>query len=332
MGELLKRLAALALLTAATACTHTPPAYVSPIDGAGTVTAPAGEPTGSPLGPLATALQSEIASALQATAWPDLNPSMEAVIAGPPAAPEVEDCGSPDTTPGDDCTWGSADAATKVVLVGDSIGLSYANPFRLIAEHSGGRIQVHAETLAGCQFADDLIDNPDDSVMAACPSRKQHAIDYINTTKPSVVVASNSYGEKKVGGTKLSQKDWADSVQRILAKLQPSGARIVMLSAPPADVKISDCYGKRSSTPPSCVSKVTDQWSAMANTEQGIAGAVAGLWVDSRPWFCGSRPLCPAFVGTTPTKFDAAHMSPAYGEKIAPVIAESFTAAGVPLA
>ena len=207
--------------------------------------------------------------------------------------------------------------------------LSYANPLRLVAENSGGRVQLHIETLPGCQFADDLIDNPDEGVMDVCPARKQHAVDYINNAKPQVVVVSNSYGQKTVGGNPISQEQWADSVQRILAKFKANTAKIVMLSAPPADVKISDCYGKRSSTPAECISKVTDQWHAMAETERGIADALGGAWVDSRQWFCSSRQLCPAFVDVTPTKFDAAHMSPAYGEKISPVIAEAFAAAAI---
>lgn len=84
--------------------------------------------------------------------------------------------------------------------------------------------------------------------------------------------------------------------------------------------------------PADCISKVTDQWTEIAKADQGIAAAAEGIWVDSRPWFCNARSLCPAFVDGTPTKYDASHMSPAYGVKITPEIAESFTAAGVPFA
>jgi len=163
-----------------TGCQHQPPAYVSRVDsGAAADTA-----ADSQMGPLGLALQREISEALKATAWPELNPSMESVIQGAPAAPEVEGCGSPSTTPGDDCTWGSPDAPVRIVLVGDSIGLSYANPLRLVAENSGGRVQLHIETLPGCQFADDLIDNPDEGVMDVCPARKQHAVDTSTTRNP----------------------------------------------------------------------------------------------------------------------------------------------------
>ena len=67
----------------------------------------------------------------------------------------------------------------------------------------------------------------------------------------------------------------------------------------------------------------------MAKTEQRLAKSVGGVWVDSRPWFCSEDGLCPSFVGSTPTKHDAVHMTRAYEEKIYPVIDESFRAAGV---
>lgn len=316
-----------ALVIGITGCQHTPPPYVSHVNDGATGPATSTEAAGPPLGPLATALQAEIGDALKATNWPDLNPSMESVITGPPSAPEVVLCGSPNVTPGDDCTWGAADAPTKIVLVGDSIGLSYANPLRLIALNSNGQIQLHSEALPGCQFADDLIENADEGIMEACPARKQHAIDVINSTKPAVVIVANSYGEKRIGSRTLSQADWGGSVQRILAKITAPG-KTVMLSAPPADVNIADCFARRGAVPADCISKVTMLWRTMADAGKGIAEAVGGVWVDSRTWFC-DRQMCPAFVGVTPAKRDAAHMSPAYGEKISPVIAESLKAAGV---
>lgn len=319
------------LVLGATGCQHTPPPYVSPIDGGGSARASAEAPppteSGAPIGTLGTSLQSEIRDALKAVDWPNLDPSMDAVITGLPAAAEVRACGSPNVVPGNDCTWGAADAPVRIVLVGDSIALSYANPLRLVALNSNGQIQVHSEALPGCQFADELIDNPDESIKDACPGRKQHAVDYINSAKPTAVIVSNSYGEKRIGARQITPKDWSDSVQRLLAKLTASG-KVVMLSAPPADVNIADCYARRGAKPADCISRVQNQWGTVADAEQGIAQAVGGVWVDSRPWLCFEQ-MCPAFVGVTPTKFDAAHISPAYGEKISPVIAESLRIAGI---
>jgi hypothetical protein len=209
--------------------------------------------------------------------------------------------------------------------------MTYAGPLREIALNSGGQVQVRSEAMYGCQFVDDLVTITDKPVVDACPGRKQHAIDVINSTKPAVVIISNSYLSKKIEGTgqELTPGAWLDSMHRILARFSGSTKKIVFLAPPPADKEISDCYGKRSSTPADCISVVKSQWSSMAESEQNIAKSIAGTWIDSRPWFCSDGRLCPSFVGSTPTKFDLAHMSPAYGQKIAPVIREAFSQGGV---
>jgi peptidoglycan/LPS O-acetylase OafA/YrhL len=294
------------------------------------------------LGPLASALQDEIVTALKATEWPLLDPSMESAITTPGQAPEVERCGStdpvrhnPPINPVDDaelCTWGSPSAPTRVFLVGDSIALSYARPLLEIALNSGGQVQVHTEWMSGCQFVNDQIANPDQSIVDDCPRRKQHAIDLINAAQPDVVIVSNSYeGDKPVYGTnrRLTPHEWAESLQQIVNKFRYSTKKIVLLAPPPADKEISDCYGTLSSTPADCISQVPSQWLSMAHAEQDLAESIGGTWVDSRPWFCSNGGPCPSFVGSTPTKHDRAHMTPAYGLKIYPVMEESFKEAGV---
>ena len=128
---------------------------------------------------------------------------------------------------------------------------------------------------------------------------------------------------------KLTPREWAESMRQIVEKFRDSTKKIVFLAPPPADKNISDCYGTRSSTPADCISRVTSQWLSMAKAEQDLAESIGATWVDSRPWFCNERGLCPSFVGSTPTKHDEVHMTPAYGEKIYPVMEESLRQAGV---
>lgn len=279
-------------------------------------------------GPLGTALQQQIAVAAKATAWPTLAPPMEEAIGGLTAPTEVIACGDVGTHD-QNCVWGSPSAPFRMVLVGDSIAVAYGGPLRQIAEGSGGRIQIHTLALSGCQFSADDIFNADPENVAACPGVKAQAIDVINTTKPDVVVISDSYSEKKRVGSDqdLTSVEWARGMQRIVDKFRANTRKIVWLAAPPADQNIATCYGKRGSTPADCLSKVTDQWLDMAQAEQDVARGSGGVWIDSRPWFC-SDGGCPAFVGSTPTKRDTAHLTKAYGEKISPVIAESLRAVG----
>lgn len=306
---------------------YTPP-RVSAIEVATDTTA-AAKPEPS-IGPATAALRNEIADALKATDWPKLDPTMEAVIAGPEAAPEVVPCGTPTTVDVAKCSWGDPKAPTQIVVVGDSVALSYVGPLRRIALDSGSQIQVHTQALPGCQFVDDLIENPDQKLMDACPGRKQEAVDFINATKPTAVIIANSYGYKRVRGEhdEMTPAAWRDSVRRIVDKFRLSVGKVVMLSAPPADILIGECFGTRSSNPGDCISKVTRLWQNIAYNEQQLAAAEGGVWIDSRSWFCLGFE-CPSFAGITPTKHDRVHMAPEYGDKIYPAIQESFRAAGV---
>lgn len=283
------------------------------------------------LGPATAALRDEINAALRAEEWPAFEPSMESVITGTPAPQEIQWCGLPQIPRGSKCAWGSPDAPTRAVLVGDSIAMGYAGPLRELAETSDGRLFIQSEAMYGCQFIDDSVTTPDEDVAEVCPERKQHAIDVINTTKPDLVFIADVYGDEKVDaqGRKLSYADWGDSMRRMIDRFRDSGSRVVFLSPAPPDVTISECYGKRSSTPADCIGGVSEEWREMADIEQNIARDIGGVWIDSRPWFCNGSRQCPAFVGTVPTKMDWAHPSPAYGLKIAPAIAESFRAAGL---
>jgi len=276
-------------------------------------------------GPLTAALQREIADALEATDWPRLDPSMESVIGGTARqGPEIEDCdgtvrvGPPDALL---CTWGSSSAPTRAVLVGDSIAMNYAAPLTELALNSGGQLQLHAEWMPDCRFAEGF-DGPVPQMYEAvpCKDRTQHAIDVINSTKPDVVIVSNSY----LGDDNLVD-GWATSLRQTTEKFRESTKKIVFLSPPPPDKKIGECFGTQSSKPADCIGRVTEQWRSMAEAEQ----SVAGTWIDSRPWLCSPDGLCPIFVATTPMKQDLVHLTPAYSSKISPVIGESLRQAGI---
>jgi peptidoglycan/LPS O-acetylase OafA/YrhL len=288
------------------------------------------EPSQASLGPLASALQQQITTALSATQWPHLNPSMESGMSESWPI-ELVKCSLPTPASDQECTWGSPSAPTRIVVVGDSVAMHYANSLRELALTSGGQIQVHVEAMGGCPFSEAEVFTSDQKLIDACPARKKHAVDYINANKPTVVLISNTYGGYRRVGVEhaTTPDDWFDAVRQMVDKVRDSTAEIAWLAAPPDDKNIKACYGKRSSVPEDCISRITNQWLSMAATERRLAEALGGSWVDSRPWFCSIDGLCPSFVGSTPTKHDAVHSTRAYEEMIHPVIDESLRAAGV---
>jgi peptidoglycan/LPS O-acetylase OafA/YrhL len=301
-----------------------------PVLAAGPVPADASE-VGPKLGPLTSELQKQIAQALTTTEWPQLDPSMETAMRTPESPLEVHACNGVDPMTAQTCTWGASAAPTRVVVVGDSVALSYGGPLRQLALNSGGQIQLHVAAMGGCEFADAAIFNPDQSIVDACPQFTQRVVDLINSTRPDVVIVSNIYGSKRLVGEQQSMttSEWSRSLRDVIGKFRANTREVVMLSAPPADKNIRECYGDRSSVPADCISRVDETWRSIARAEQQVAAATGATWIDSRPWFCSGAGFCPSFVGSTPAKLDTYHMTTAYGEKIYPMIGESFKAAGV---
>lgn len=292
---------------------------------------PATDSSSEEAGPATDALYHEIGAALSARSWPRLDPSMDSVIDIDQLSPDLIACGGtafPDPTA---CTWGSPTAAISIVVLGDSLALSYVDLLRDIALESGSQLRVHSEAMPGCMFVSDLIEYDDQAVVNACPARKQHAIDVINETKPQIVIISNSYGDKTIAGTdrSLTPTKWVDSMRQIIDQFRSSAQKVVFIAPPPADIDISDCYDGGTHTPDRCISRVSRQWRLMGAAEQNLAGSLEATWIDSRGWFCNDGKLCPSFVGSTPTKYDTEHMTPAYAQKISPAVVESLRESGV---
>lgn len=271
------------------------------------------------LGPLATDLQKQIQAALQATEWPQLEPAVNDIKA--PFGADIQRCGASTRPLDETCIWGPG--PMRVMLVGDSIALSYAVPLREIAETSG--LQLQLEAMGGCRFVDAPMDNPDQNIVKACQARLTHTVQVINETRPDVVIIASAYNDRQ--HTTGEPPDWAENRMRLVNQFRPNVGKVVWLSAPPADKDFTECY-VAGSVPADCISRVKPEWTDVAAAEQMAAAKTDGVWVDSRPWFCVDG-LCPAFVGSTPTKLDLRHITMGYATKVSPVIAESLRVAGV---
>jgi len=307
-----------------------PDAYVRPTPSLPLASAPEATREAQPTGPLAAALQTEIDAALAATSWPTLEPSMESVVSGNMLSNDVATCAHDNRMEDlSQCTVGSPTAPVRIVLVGDSVGLGYADSLGQIVSNSNGQLQLIDLAMGSCSFTKELIQRP--ALSANCEARKNDVVNVVNTTKPTVVIVSNRYSNLQVVGSEdpMTADAWGESLRQQVDLIRANAGRVVFFSAPPGDADIKECFSKRSSTPADCIGTVTDDWLAIARSEQGVAEAIGGVFVDSKPWFCGGGGLCPAFVGTTPARFDRVHMSAPYSHKIAPVIDEALRAAKV---
>ncbi|OZD85773.1 acyltransferase [Rhodococcus sp. 05-339-2] len=274
-----------------------------------------------PLGPAQSALATEIDAAVNAVEWPALTPTMGEAISGAQAPGGIAECGLVDRPGPEQCTWGAADAPKTIMILGDSMAMSFVQPIKNFAEASGGVWKARSEAMFGCTFVDMDVNTRDADTSAACPARKAAAIDAVNEVRPDVVVITNLH-------TDIAAELWIPGVKRLTDQFAANAGKILILSAPPNDKKPADCY-TRTSTPADCLSRVTDTWKARSRADRNLAYRVGGAYVDTRGLFCTPDNYCPSFVGTTPMKSDSAHMTIEYGAKVSSAIAEILGANGV---
>ncbi|ANS26418.1 putative acyltransferase [Rhodococcus opacus] len=306
---------ALALITAGLVAYAVAPVAVSTAPPAVAAKLRPDDATLAAVGPAQAKLTEEIVSAVQATSWPDLSPTMDEAIDSKQAPPEILRCGLVQRPGPESCTWGSPTAKRTMVILGDSIAMTYVETLKNFAEGSGGEWKVRSEAMFGCTFIDGKGSQAEGAIAEACPARREEAIKVVNDIKPDVVVISNIYSARDAA-------ELTTGLSSSISRISASGARIALLAAPPSDIKIGDCYN-RMSKPADCISRVTSSWSARAATERGVAESAGAVFLDSSAWFCTLDGYCPSFVGTTPVKIDNAHMTPEYAKMISPAVGEA---------
>lgn len=259
-------------------------------------------------------LQKQIVTALAATSWPDnLNPSLDEVLSSPEAPPDVAPCGMAGPVDESKCSWGSPTAPHTAILVGSSIAMTYVAALREALPHDQWRVMSYG--MFGCAWLDPSMVTNQLSDPEPCFTRVQDAVAAINRIKPDLVFVSGT-AVAGIDTVKSSEDEWS----KVTA---PS--KLVVLPGPPGDADLHSCYTKTSS-PSDCVGTV-DPAVASAG-DRVFANHEGGVFVPSWPWFC-VQGECPPFVGTTVTKMDGRHMTPAYALKIAPVIREALEQRGI---
>ncbi|WP_426624133.1 acyltransferase family protein [Leifsonia sp. McL0607] len=294
---------------------------------------PAGEststdaPTADDAAP--AALKAELTEALGAKSWPETTPAIDSPENSVRSA-EFDACASPIYPGIDKCSWGSADAPVTIAVVGDSTSVGYLPLLRSLVDASNGRLRITAFGMYGCPFIPISLDVGNAAYKAACPTRKDMAIEEIGRMKPSFVFVSNLTGPiNTLDGGLLTVAQYRAGLDEYLKKLAPNTGKVVVFAAPPEDKDIRECYTPRSE-PSACVTRVPSRWKELSAADKAVATSVGGVWVDTRPLFCvGDN--CPAFAAGIPMKFDQTHITENWSRHIAPAAAALLAAAGVDL-
>lgn len=275
-------------------------------------------------------LQAQIDTALAATDWPELTPSLDEVISGSWISDSDRACGGAGPVP-ESCVWGPVDAPKTAVIVGDSIALSYSEALRgVFAQHPEWRFYSYASF--GCTFTATRTRVSGPTNTARCPEEKQQTLEFLAEKNPDLVLITNRYG-KRTDYAKdrfMTPAEWKASQLKMAKKIAGDVGTIAYLAPPPSDTDIATCYNQVNK-PADCVSRVTQEWTNVAAVEAAVADLIPdAVWVDTRALFCDlDRGLCPAFVGGVAVKPDRSHVAQAYGAKIAPALDELLQEAGL---
>jgi hypothetical protein len=294
-----------------------PPAYIS----AAAVDAPApASENGKPVPPAVADLQQKIKDALKARTWPDLNPSMDAVVKETEFPADLGRCGNAVEA---DCWFGADTAPHTMVLVGDSIAMSYLPAIIAFVDASNGQWKLLNQALLGCAFVNADEKSFSDEGRAQCSLRKQRAIDHINEVHPDVVLVSNRYNELVEANTQkpITGMGYQSSVRDIVNRFAGSVQKVALLTAPPYQKAPSDCY-RADGSPADCVWSLAQHYLDRLRWDTSLVQSIKGELIDTRPLFCTPSNYCPIFAGTTPMKVDAGHISREYADFMSPAFTE----------
>jgi len=292
------------------------------------VDAPAAVDVAAEAGDALGALQTELAAATTATAWPELHPSLDEVQRASSSANRAHDCFTPGIAlDAGRCTWGSADAARHLYLVGDSSAMAYAPAFAKLADDSGGAWRVTTVGMYGCRFTDVLIESRDPSVMAACAQRKADVAAMIGAAPADLLVVSNAFTlGRSVDGRDLGAGELASATAAEVAGWAPAG-RTVYLAPPPHGVDLGRCVSPLTG-PSACLAGIDEVWTQMETATEARAAGTGDTAISSLPFSCWQG-ACPAFAGDTPVRYDDTHITPAFAERLTPILRGELAARGL---
>ena len=228
------------------------------------------------------------------------------------------------------CEFPEEGATKTAVLIGDSQMQAWLPGIRQALKGTGHSLKVFA--LPGCTASSVPTTEflTGGTPFTYCDTFRDEALRYVETSKPDLVVVSSLMDAVDLlqSGAKgaAAQKEWGTGTQVTLSRLAAASGRTVLLDSPPLGKSITDCL-TRFAVPDDCEAFVDDEYRQLTAVQADAVATVAakGVAVAHVPvenWFCYGG-VCPGFIGQKPTYADSLHVSPMYGEYVAPLLRES---------
>ncbi|WP_104523847.1 acyltransferase family protein [Blastococcus atacamensis] len=216
------------------------------------------------------------------------------------------------------CRFGAPDASHHAVLLGDSIAGAWLPGLRAEMEPAGWSLQTL--TMGQCPniTAMTVYQN---RPFVECAEHRQWALGHIAATKPELVILSDTYDTELADPGADKPAIWAEGLRSVVEQIQASGARVVILTAPPSGANLQTCASAVNG-PADCIQGPPQRFLTQVSVADQVAAATGATHVNPERWFCVEE-LCPAVVGSTPVFADGLHMTAEYARKIGRAVVDA---------
>jgi len=282
----------------------------------------------APAAPAALSALARLIAAGESTALipANLRPAMNEA-AGDETRPQHDGCHLTlvsGVRPGE-CVYGPANATKTVVLLGDSHALQWFPALDLIASDAGWRLVSF--TRSSCSPAPIAVRNSKlKRRYTECDAWQRWVSGRIDRLRPDLVVVTSSTNYLGILADHPADPvaEWSAAWDDLLARLRTDARHVVVLTDTPTLTNDPvECIARHSTAIRDCAEPAAavlrDQ-----NAREAIRTAAthAGVTtVDPIPWLCARR--CPLVVGDLLVYRDTNHLTTAYAETLAPLLANA---------
>jgi len=266
-----------------------------------------------------------VEEAAAAQAFPALSPAVsELGLSGWSDTLRATACLDVDAENISTCTYGPTDTGKDVVIFGDSFAMAWLPGVRSGLEAEGWR--VHQITRGECPSINVEVTHSDGTSYPECAAWRAWALDQIDAIRPELTILASADTTIDRLATSTSPDGVRSVIQTgteaVIARTNASSGRTVVLAAPPLGKSLRAC-AVPGATPADCTTKPDYPWTALDDGQKAAAQASNVEHIDTRSWFCSSRGVCPAFVGTTPVRTDGTHLTIEFSTLLGPVLKEA---------
>lgn len=243
-----------------------------------------------------------------------------------------------DVTTPTSCTYGPADAATTIAVVGDSKAAQWVPAFQQLAETHDWRIETF--TKSACAFAT-ITTSLDGAPYTQCRDWTDRVLDQLTgPAKPDYVVtvsqrSSGIVGTDASGAPELSRDAMVDALADTWGRLEAAGVKVVSLAdTPQTGMEVYTCVSEH---PDDYFTACTfDRAKGISLSGAGVqkeAAEAAGVpFIDMTPDVCppayGDR--CPPVIGNVLIYRQGSHITKTYIETMSDLLYRELRRAGVP--